>query len=140
MLGLTGYYHMFFSNIFRPHQIFDTIDSQKVPFIWTDQCQKAFTLSKALLKGPILVYPHQNKPYTLFNDASKYSWSAGLTQHYSTSIEGKTICHQHPISYVSGLFQGSQLNWAALIKEAYAIYMSVKRLPLNHHLPLKRLL
>ena len=35
---------------------------------------------------------------------------------------------KHPICYVSGQFRGSQLNWAALTKEAYAIYMSVKRL------------
>ena len=34
----------------------------------------------------------------------------------------------HPITYVSGLFCGSQLNWATLTKEAYAIYMSVKKL------------
>ena len=30
----------------------------------------------------------------------------------------------HPVSYVSGLFHGSQLNWAALTKEASSIYMS----------------
>ena len=34
----------------------------------------------------------------------------------------------HPVTYVSGLFRGSQLNWAALTREAYAIYMSVKKL------------
>ena len=34
----------------------------------------------------------------------------------------------HPITYVSGLFHGSQLNWVTLTKEAYAIYMSVKKL------------
>ena len=34
----------------------------------------------------------------------------------------------HPISYVTRLFHGSQLNWAALTKEAYAIYMSVKNI------------
>ena len=34
----------------------------------------------------------------------------------------------HPITYVRGLFKGSQLNWVALTKEAYAIYMSIKKL------------
>ena len=29
---------------------------------------------------------------------------------------------------MSGLFKGSQINWACLTKEAYAIYMSVKKL------------
>ena len=34
---------------------------------------------------------------------------------------------EHSVSYVSGLFCGSQLNWAARMKQAYAIYMSVKK-------------
>ena len=56
----------------------------------------------------------------------------------------------HPITYVSGLFKGSQMNWAALTKEAYAIYMSIKKLTYyledaeitlrSDHLPLKRFL
>ena len=56
----------------------------------------------------------------------------------------------HPISYVSGLFHGSQLNWAALTKEAYAIYMSIKKSTFyltgheitlrSDHLPLKKFL
>ena len=56
----------------------------------------------------------------------------------------------HPICYMSGQFRGSQLNWAALTKEAYAIYMSVRRLSFyvtdaevtirSDHLPLKKFL
>ena len=56
----------------------------------------------------------------------------------------------HPITIVSGLFHGSQLNWATLTKEAYAIYMSVKKLSFyintakitvrSDHLPLKKFL
>ena len=34
----------------------------------------------------------------------------------------------HPITYMSGLFRGSQLNGACLTKEAYVIYMSIKML------------
>ena len=54
------------------------------------------------------------------------------------------------VTYVSGLFRGSQLNWATLTKEAYAIYMSVKKLSFyidtakvtakSDHLPLKKFL
>ena len=33
----------------------------------------------------------------------------------------------HPVAYVSGMFRGSQLNWAAMTKEAYAIYMTIKK-------------
>ena len=56
----------------------------------------------------------------------------------------------HPVCYVSGLFWGSQLNWAALTKEAYAIYMSIRKLTFyitghnvkvkSDHLPLKKFL
>ena len=42
-------------------------------------------------------------------------------------VNGKEVTMDHPVSYVSGLFHGSQLKWAALMKEAYAIYMSVKK-------------
>ena len=30
----------------------------------------------------------------------------------------------HPIAFQSGTFKGSQLNWATLKKEAFAIYMA----------------
>ena len=42
-------------------------------------------------------------------------------------VNRKKITVDHPVSYISGLFHGNQLNWAALTKEAYAIYMSVKK-------------
>ena len=60
-----------------------------------------------LMKSPLLAYPDPNKPYTLFMDVSKYAWSARLIQECSSVIDGKTIKHQHPIAYMSGLFQGS---------------------------------
>ena len=65
-------------------------------------------------------------------------------------IDGKSVTTDHPVAFVSGLYRGSQLNWAALTKEAFAIYMSVKKLSFyldqaeiylrSDHLPLKRFL
>ena len=56
----------------------------------------------------------------------------------------------HPITFASGLFKASQLNWAALTKEAFAIYSSTKKLSYyledadiilrSDHLPLKKFL
>ena len=64
------------------------------------------------------------------------------------SSRWKTV--YHPVSYISGLFRGSQLNWVAFMKEAYAIYMSVRKLSFyltnadvlirSDHLPLKKFL
>ena len=56
----------------------------------------------------------------------------------------------HPITYISRLFRGSQLNLATLTMKAYTIYMSVKKLSFyintaeitvkSDHLPLKKFL
>ena len=56
----------------------------------------------------------------------------------------------HPITYQSGLFKGSQVNWATLTKETHAIYMAICKLDYylwdaditlcSDHLPLKKFL
>ena len=98
-------------------------------FEWTSACQKSFELLKEALCGePVLKYADTSKPYTLYTDASKYGWAGVLTQPHTTTIDGKSNTTDHPVAFVSGLFRGSQLNWAALTKEAFAIYMSVKKL------------
>ena len=114
-------------------------------------------LKDALCEHPILRYLDPAKPYVLFMDASKYAWAGVLTQAYdevdesTPSSDGtkKRMVH-HPTTYVSGLFRGSQLNWATLTKEAYTIYLSVRKLSFyltsadvlirSDHLPLKRFL
>ena len=118
-------------------------------------------MKETLCTYPVLWYPDPNRPYVLFTDASKYGWAGVVTQPYeeideltqSTAKVGasqkKTVIH-HPVSYISGLFRGSQLNWAALTKEAYTIYMSVRKLSFyltnadilirSDHLPLKKFL
>ena len=150
-LGLVGYYRKFiprYADIARP---LNALTRKDVDFVWTDICQKSFELLKTMVsEEPILVYPDPSKPYVLFTDASKYAWSCVLTQEYTHDIEGKTVKILHPISYQSGLFKGSQLNWACLTKEAYAIYMSIKKLDYylvnadiilrSDHLPLKKFL
>ena len=98
-------------------------------FEWTQQCQESFELLKtSLMTDPILTYPDPNLPYVLFTDVSKYAWACVLTQEKTHTLEGKETKLLHPITYMSGLFRGSNLNWACLTKEAYAIYMSLKKL------------
>ena len=128
-LGLAGYYRKFvprFADISRP---LTRLTRKETTFNWTAECQKSFKLLKSYLCGePILKYADTSKPYTLYTDASKYGWAGVLTQSHTTDIDGKSVTTDHPVAFVSGLFRGSQLNWAALTKEAFAIYMSVKKL------------
>ena len=115
---------------------------------WTGKCQKSFNhLREMLMKHLILRYPDPQKLYTLFTDASGIGWSGVLTQEH---IDDSGRSKLHPVCYVSGQFKGSQLNWAVLTKEAYAIYMAVRRLTFyitdadvtikSDHLPLRKFL
>ena len=98
----------------------------------------------------ILTYPDPNLPYVLFADASKYAWACVLTQEKTHTFEEKETRILHPITYMRGLFRGSQINWACLTKEAHAIYMSIRKLTYyledvditlrSDHLPLKKFL
>ena len=147
-LGLIGYYRKFvphFADISRP---LTKLTRHNVVFEWSDQCSKAFNhLHELLMEYPILRYPDPKQGYILYTDASGICWSGVLTQEH---LDEKGKSKNHPICYISGQFRGSQLNWAALTKEAYAIYMSVRRLSFyvtdaevtirSDHLPLKKFL
>ena len=141
--GLVGYYRKFVPRFADISRILTNLTRKDQEFKWTLECDKCFHMLKDYLQeAPILRYPDPAASYTLYTDASKYAYAGVLTQRQDDT--------DHPVAYISGLFRGSQLNWAALTKEAYAIYMSVKKLSFyldsaritvrSDHLPLKRFL
>ena len=142
-LGLVGYYRKFVPRFADISRVLMHLTKKDVEFKWTPECKNCFQILKEFLQqAPILRYPDPQASYTLYTDASKYAYAGVLTQHNNGT--------DHPITYVSGLFCGLQLNWATLTKEAYAIYMSVKKLSFyidtakitvkSDHLPLKKFL
>ena len=142
-LRLVGYYRKFVPRFADISRVLTHLTKKDVEFKWTPECENCFQILKEFLQqAPILRYPDPQASYTLYTDASKYAYAGVLTQHNNGT--------DHPITYVSGLFRGSQLNWATLTKEAYAIYMSVKKLSFyidtakitvkSDHLPLKKFL
>ena len=116
-LGLCGYYRKFiprFSDIVRP---LSKLTAHGAIFIWCEQCELSFQMLKdTLVSALILKYPDTSKPYTIFTDVSKYGWAGALTQENTTMVDGKEITAKHLVTYVSGLFCGSQLNWAVMTK------------------------
>ena len=142
-LGLVGYYRKFIPRFADISRVLTHLTKKDVGFKWTPNCENCFQILKQFLQqAPILKYPDPHASYTLYTDASKYACAGILTQHSNGT--------DHPITYVSRLFHVSQLNWATLTKEAYAIYMSVKKLSFyidtakitvkSDHLPLKKFL
>ena len=142
-LGLVGYYRKFIPRFADISRVLTHLTKKDVEFNSTPECENYFQILKEFLQqAPILRYPDPQANYTLYTDTSKYAYTGILTQHSNGT--------DNPITYMSGLFHGSQLNWATLTKEAYAIYMSVKKLSFyidtakitvkNDHLPLKKFL
>ena len=120
-LGLVDYYIKFvpcFTDISWP---LTWLTKKNESFNWTPECDKCLHMLKDYLQeAPMLRYPDPEADYVLYTDASKYAYTRVLTQ----TVDGT----DHPVAYTSGLFREFQLTWAALTKEAYNIYMSVKKL------------
>ena len=127
-LGLCSYYRKFvlhFVDILRP---LAKLTGHKVEWDWCTKCDLSFQMMKDfMISAPILKYPDTNKPHTIFTDASKYGWASVLTQEHPSVVDCKEVTTNHPVFFVSGMFWGSQLNWAAMVKEVYTIYMTVKK-------------
>ena len=142
-LGLVGYDRKFVPRFADISRVLTHLMKKDVEFKWTPEYENCFhILKECLQQAPILKYPDPQVSNTLYTDASKYACTGILTQHSNGT--------DHPITYISGLFHGSQLKWATFTKEAYAIYMSVKKLSFyidtakitvkSDHLPLKKFL
>ena len=144
-LGLLGYYQKFIPRFLDIAKPLTRLTRHDMTFEWCKKYEFSF-LKDAPCTEPILKLPDPNKVYVLFTDASKHAWAGVLTQPYTQEMGGKLVTVHHLVTYMSGLFRGSQLNWAALTMEPYAIYMSVKKLTdveitlRSDHLPLKKFL
>ena len=87
---------------------------------WTSDCELAFrTIVELMCSDEILAFPDTNKSYILYTDASGRAMSAVLFQR-------DNVEKLRPIGYWAKSFSGSQKNWAALVKEARAVYEAVK--------------
>ena len=98
------------------------------PYFW---CWKKHSITNPYWSIPI----HQNHMYCSQMQASmdglEYSLNPmkrSMSQIHWPPRNGLLKSYITPVTYVSGLFRGSQLNWAALMKEAYAIYLPVRKL------------
>ena len=70
-LGLAGFYRAFirdFANIAEP---LNKLTSDKIPFVWTDECTNAFSaLKRDLLSHPVLRFPNLQQEFVVEVDAS----------------------------------------------------------------------
>ena len=96
-------------------------------FSWIKQCENTFKLLKEeLAKMPALQFPNLNKPFQLFTDASRYSYSRIPHQKKEgqPSADNPVLI---PIMYFSGTFNKMQQLWNTTKREGYAVYKSVQK-------------
>jgi hypothetical protein len=80
-LGLTGYYRKYIKEYSRLAVPLFELTKKDVPFVWNQDCQRAFdALKRALVGAPILVCPDFKKPFYLDVDWSTKGVGAILSQ------------------------------------------------------------
>jgi hypothetical protein len=137
VLGLLQYYRNFipgFSQIAAPltellkghctNKRLPKALEQPPPFIWTDDCRKAFLdLKNRLITSPILAFPDFTKEFILYCDGSKLGIGSILSQK---GDDGKI----RPICFASKKLNKAQINYPITEIETWSVVWS-----LNHFRP-----
>ena len=88
--------------------------------VWTPEAEESFIIIKDMINNcPKLFYIDDKLPIYLHTDASNYAIGAYLYQ----IKDGKEV----PISFMSKILTGAQLNWSTIEKEYFAMYYSLKK-------------
>ncbi|CAL9020520.1 unnamed protein product [Prunus brigantina] len=91
-----------------------------VPFVFDDECEKAFDHLKELLtSAPIIVPPDWSLPFELMCDASDYALGAVLGQRKDKK--------PHVIYYASRTLNDAQLNYSTTEKELLAVVFALDK-------------
>jgi hypothetical protein len=114
LLGMGSYYRKFikgFANLARP---IVELTKKGRPFIWTDECEKAFVELKKLFTSPeILAYPLDEGEYILDTDASDSAIGGVLSQVQNGQ--------ERVIAYGSRSLNKSERNYCITDKELLAL-------------------
>ncbi|MCG7876694.1 MAG: RNase H-like domain-containing protein [Candidatus Thiodiazotropha endolucinida] len=115
-LGMVTYLSRFCENLAEITSPLRKLLENNVLFSWDKPQDDAFQKVKDLItKAPVLAYYDKERPLTIQCDASKSGLGATLMQ------DGK------PIAYASKSLTQSEMNYAQIEKEMYAIVFACKR-------------
>ena len=92
---MVDYYRKFCDNFSAIAEPQTNLLSKQTKFIWTNDCQKALDILKAILKNePVLLAPAFAKEFKLAVDASNIGAGSVLMQEDGNGLD-------HPVSYFS---------------------------------------
>jgi hypothetical protein len=133
-LGMMAYHRSFidhFSEVAKPLTDLTSVKYQKAGFEWLPSHDTAFTSLKQKLSNVVnLSVPRLGSLFILRCDASKFAISGCLYQRNDDDVNKVVVTGdgEHPIAFYSQKLSGSQVNWATIEKEAYAVIASDRRL------------
>lgn len=118
-IGLAGYYRRFIHHFAARVSPIIELTKDKVPFVWTDACEKSFQdIKKAMQEAPILRHPDFKRPFIVDTDACKEGLGAILMQ---VDDEGR----EYVIAYASKKLNEGEKKWNTTEHEAFAIVWAV---------------
>ena len=123
-LGFINYFHDFLRNLsttVKPlHGLLKNYHKTS-KINWSPETSQAFEDTKDIVRSiPTLFFLNDTDPITLCTDASDFGAGGYLYQ----TVDGV----EKPIAFLSKAFVGTQLKWATIQKEAFAIYYCCKNL------------
>ena len=114
-LGLAGYYRRFVQNFSIIASPLTRLLRKKVPFVWSDECQRSFdTLKTCLTSAPVLTLPEEDCGFVVYSDASRSGLGCVLMQ------QGKVI------AYASRQLRPHELNYPTHDLELAAVVFALK--------------
>jgi transposase InsO family protein len=126
-VGLANYFHDFVahhSHIMKPlHDMLENYSKKTRTrlLIWTPEANLSWDLILIEIgKNHTMYFPDANSPIFLMTDASDY----GIGSYCFQRVDNK----EQPVAFVSKSLSKSQLNWAIIQKEAFAIFYSLQQL------------
>ena len=123
-LGTASYYRRFvagFANVAAP---LHDLTKQGVKFIWTEECEKAFTeLKRVLCDAPVLAFPVPEAQFVLDTDASDQGIGAVLSQLVPVghAPDGTELFEERVLSYASRTLSTHEKNYCVTRKEMLAV-------------------
>ena len=119
-LGHAGFYRRFIKDFSKISTPMCQLLQKDVPFVFDDECEKAFDHLKELLtSAPIIVPPDWSLPFELMCDASDYALGAVLGQRKDKK--------PHVIYYASRTLNDAQLNYSTTEKELLAVVFALDK-------------
>jgi transposase InsO family protein len=113
-LGLAGYYRRFIKDFAKIARPMTALTSSQVPFVWTQETDKAFcTLKQALASPPVLGYPKESGQMIIDTDASGEAMGAVISQIQDDQ--------EVVLAYMSKCFTPAERNYCVTRKELFAV-------------------